>query len=326
MSRRDFLKLFIFILIFLGINKGTGDLFVSWSRSKTKDGITIREFELVQDTVKVVILGDSHSKEGVMASNIDAGYNLSSSAESYIATYYKMKYYLEQGHFHPEIAVLPIDLHSFSSLGESRLYSKDPAFWDKYVSYIDFEWKANTYQALPLLMTEAKFGILGGLDVLASEIEKKSTPTLVAGYFPSEKRFSEYSMDTRIERTDLRVEYQFSDYDYMDGVMVDYFWLLLDLLNTYGVKTVLVFFPITEYYYERVSDYLPVEDHITMVKSLLTEYPSVKIFDYHDLFFGHLEYFSDADHLNVYGAEIFTQKLIEDLTAVGVQPVASMGD
>ena len=325
MKLKNYLRIGLFLSGFLLLNHFLGDWFVAWSRAESKDGITIRDFEAVQGELSFVVLGDSHPKEGFMAAKIPHGYNFSSSAESYIVTYYKLKYYFERGDFHPDVALVPIDLHNFSSVRLDVLLSKDPAYWKQYVNYLQYGWETNQLQTMPETFLQSRFALLGGLDVCLEEIFNPSQLTLVAGFMSSEGKFSENSLDIREERIQRKVDSQFKGYDYMDETLVMYFLRVIDLLEEYDVTPVLVYYPITEGYFEGASLYVPVEDHIANVQDLLEEDPSVVLLDYHDLYFHHLEYFSDPDHLNIWGAEIFTEQVIEDLENINLLTVEEVG-
>lgn len=324
MKGRDFLKIFFFIFIFLLINQIIAGSFVSWSRTDKEYGVTHREFENVQDQVSVAILGDSHPQKAVMASRIDGGYNFSTSAESYIFTYYKLKYYLERGDFHPELAVVPVDLHSFVSFRRERAENIDPAFWGKYVNYWEYGSETGDLISVVPTILKAKFGVLGGLDLVSpAAVYGMESPELVSGFIPSSDNFAAYPAEERFDRAMERTAFHFDGYTYMDHVLVDYFYRLLDLLDMYGITVVLVYYPVTDTYYQAAADYIPVEDHLAAVEHLVAERPPALILDYHDLFFGQLEYFSDSDHLNVDGAEIFTDLLIQNLQEAGLLPVST---
>jgi hypothetical protein len=106
----------------------------------------------------------------------------------------------------------------------------------------------------------------------------------------------------------------------MDSLMVAYFYRLVELLDAYNVRVALVWYPVTEYYYEAMGEYIPVEDHLAAVENILEDQQVGLILDYHDMFIAQPEYFSDSDHLNVNGAEILTDLLVEDLTEAGLWP------
>ena len=322
MKRRNFLRIIIFILIFLGINHVLGDLFVGWSRFGSEYGISHREFQKRQEQVTFIALGDSHPQKAVMVSKIEDAYNLSSSAESYIHTYYIMKYYLEEGDFHPQVALVEIDPHGFLSAKLEGLFRRDPAYWEDYVPYLKVENETLGDKVATYLKGE--FPLFGGFQVFLTEywprVDLAPEPS-VLGFVAKDGDISEYSEGERQRDGAARAGSHFENQDYMDAAVVEYFQRLIDLLNEYEVSVVLVWYPTSNYYYESVGEYISVETHLGRVEDLVEESQVDAVLDYHDLFFDHPEYFTDPDHLNIIGASTMTDRLVEDLTSAGLLPV-----
>lgn len=329
MKRQDFFRVCLFLLIFLLLNRMFSDWFLAWTRESSGYQITVQQFETVQDQVSVVVLGDSHAGWSMMAGEIDGAYNFSSPGESYILTYYKIRYYLERGNFHPQVAIVPIDLHLFSSFRVSKIQSQDPVFWGRYVSYVDYGRETGTSIQMIPIITKAVFGILGGINETVKQLSspgQENSDMLIAGYMPVPEDFSTLSREEQVEQAKGDAEAHFKKDTYLDGVMLDYFYRLLDLLESHDVQVVFVWYPVTDLYYDFVSEYVPVELHISTIEGLLADRQPVLILDYHDFLSGQYEYFYDSTHLNMAGAPIFTQVLIEDLTEAGVLPVTSVGN
>ena len=323
MKPRDFFRIAGFILIFLVINKILVARFVPWSRAPYEYEITRRGFEEVQDEIEVIILGDSHPQKSVMAEKIDNGYNFASSAESYIFTYYKLQHYLENGTFQPSVAVVPIDMHSFSSFRLRRAESQDPAFWTQYVDYLEVGKESGAFWAFFKNRLLAEFGLIGGFDsslALSHPPEPPAASKMTAGYLKAKEDFSAAPLEERLARTEERAAFHFSGYSYMEETLVDYFLRLLDLLESHGVQVVLVWYPVTEGYYEQAARYIPADSHLEAVRELIADRARLPVYDYHDLFWEHPGYFSDSDHLNGMGAEVFTEVLIQDLEGEGYLP------
>ena len=106
--------------------------------------------------------------------------------------------------------------------------------------------------------------------------------------------------------------------DYIDPLLVEYFNRLLDLLETQEVQLVFVWYPSTAEYEHAAAQYFPVANHLSEMYALLAGREDVIVFDYHDVLYDQYELFTDNDHLNTAGAEIFTQLLLVDLKEKGV--------
>lgn len=321
MKPRDFFRFTAFILLFLLVNKILTAWFVPWSRAPYEYETTRRGFESVQQDLSVVILGDSHPQKDFMAEKLHRGYNFASSAESYIFTYYKIRHYLEEGPFQPSLAVVPIDMHSFSSFRLTRALTQDPAFWNRYVDYLEVGRESGLFWPYFSNRILGEFALIGGLDAAAAVLWPTEPPTatvMTAGYLRTEEDFSGSSEDERWARAEERAAFHFSGYTYNEATLVTYFYRLLDLLESHGVEVVLVWYPVSEEYYLESSSYIPAESHLESVKSLLSDHSPALVLDYHDLFFGRPELFSDSDHLNARGAETLTNQFIQDLEGAGL--------
>lgn len=324
MKGREFLKAAVCILGFLLLNQVVSSLFVHWSRGFFDYELNGREFEAVQEQVSVVILGDSHPMAGVVAGDIDGGYNFSSAAESCILTYYKLKYYLEAGKFHPQVALLPVDLHTFLSVRLERIDVHDPAFWIRYMDYFELGRETNTLDEQIKPMLSGRFPLIGGLDVTIDVIWPEETPQnlpMVSGFTAWVDDFSAVPVKERKMQARNLVESYFPEANNYDRYLLDYFYRLLDLLDEYNVQVVFIWYPITEEYYQYAGQYVMTEAHLAKIRELLADRSPALILDYHDLFFGHPEYFADSNHLNGHGAEFFTNLLVEDLTREGLLPI-----
>jgi hypothetical protein len=187
MKARDFIRITLFILGFILLNNFFSDLFVGWSRDNTEYLIAHREFSSIQDQINFVVLGDSHPQKSVAAAKIDGAYTLATSGENYIITYYVMKDYLQRGDFRPEVAVVQIDPHGFLSSHVDELKDHDPAYWNRYVNYLEVGSQTDELgDALPVIF-KARFPLLGAWDSVA----QKYWPTVdlspepqVSGFVP----------------------------------------------------------------------------------------------------------------------------------------------
>lgn len=320
MKPKNYLRIVIFILGFLVLNQFIGRWFVNWSRYDSEYATAHREFVSMEDQVWLVFLGDSHTQKGAKAGDIPGAYNLASSSESYPFTYYIMKYYLEEKDFQPDIAVLEIDPHSFMSTRMNEVQWRDPAFWSIYVNYLEIDRNTEPFADLLPTIFKAKFSLLGSWSVTLEKlwpVEFLEAEPLEFGFVPLEEDMSDQT-PRRFERNGLqRALGHYSEGEYPDETLEYYFLRLIDLLQAHDVDVVLVWYPAIEPYYAAMEQYVSSEAHISVVEDMLGDRQVDLILDYHDLFFGQPEYFADPDHLNVWGAEIFTQTLIEDLAKDG---------
>lgn len=236
-----------------------------------------------------------------------------------------MKYYLKEKDFKPDVAVVEIDPIGFMGGQINALSMRDPAYWDRYVNYLAID--ANTEGVGDLIPTyiQAKISLLGSWDVVLERfwpIEKLAPEPLEFGFVPLKRTLVDLN-EQKFERAGTqRAEAHFSEGNYLDETMVTYFLKLIDLLQAHDVRVILVWYPMTKPYYDGMERYVPGEEHINSVEALLGERQVDLILDYHDAYYGQPEYFADPDHLNLWGAEVLTQSILEELIEAGLTPSA----
>lgn len=326
MKRQDFLRMVVFILGFFLLNSSLSSMFYDWSRQSYDYEISRREFESVTEHVSVAILGDSHALRSVMAEKIEGGYNFAFTAESYFQTFYKVKYYLEKGTFHPDVVVLPIDLHTFTSNRLPLIKKQDPSFWVRYMNYIELGRSTDTLPQQISTLMQAYLPLSGGLETFGEVLWKKPYEDLLplaSGFSGWTTDFSKYRRKKQVERSEVYAKLHLDAAVYISEDVVDYFYRLLDLLEANDIQVVLVWYPITDTYYEAAREYIQPDLHLEAVRALLVDARPALILDYHDIFDGRPHFFKDPDHVNIYGAEVVTDLLVEDLTAAGLLPVFS---
>ncbi|MEJ2758160.1 MAG: hypothetical protein P8046_06710, partial [Anaerolineales bacterium] len=241
--------------------------------------------------------------------------------ESPIHTYYKLRAAFEQAEFQPRVVVLPVDLHTFSSFRAERLDDQDPAFWSQYVDYLEVGREQGDWFPMAVERAKVEFAYLGGLDDVLG-ILFPSEPWEVAdmqrGYAPDYENFANWTAEEQLDQAEERIAKHLEGSQVVDPLMVTYMGRLLDLLEEHDVQVVLVWYPITELYADLADERVSVNGHFAAMQSLFADRSNILWLDYHDLFWGHPEYFSDSDHLNVDGAQIFTERFVQDLRKNGV--------
>ena len=86
--RQFFLKIAIFITVFLVINQGLNYRYTRWVRQWEHFEVSRLGFESLQDSVSIVFVGDSHTANAVVTPYIPGAYNFGFNGESPIESYY----------------------------------------------------------------------------------------------------------------------------------------------------------------------------------------------------------------------------------------------
>lgn len=315
------LRVIIFIAAFLLFSHWVTRAYVDFTRQPFEYEGTRRGFEAVMDETSFLVLGDSHPQNSVYTPGIPGAYNFSSSGESYVLTYSKMRHYLKSENLDLDVVVMPISLHTFAGYRIKRIGKQDPAFWAQFVDFIQLGRETGQMEYFLTSRLKAEFAYLGGLDDIFAVANHESSWTsdrLDQGYISYTEKFSDWEEDSQVEQGIKRAAFHFEEVAYIDPLVVTYFNRLLDLLEEEGVKMVFISYPSTQFYREAAAEYFPVADHISRMEALLEGREDVLILDYHALLPDRNDLFTNADHLNTDGARIFTQILLADLEENGI--------
>lgn len=321
MKKKFFLRLILFVLLFFLINHQVMRSYIRFARQKFVYEHTRRTFEGMMDQVSLLVAGDSHVLDSFDDTNVPDAYNFATKGESPILSYYKLRHYIVDEGFRPQVVVLPVDLNTFSSYRTEGIRTQDPAFWSQYVNYFELGREEGALGDVMLNRIKAEFAYLGGLDEVL-DVMYPSEPWEVAemqlGYLPIYGDYSALNPARQLRLASMRSTRDFDGHQYFDPVVVKYQERLLALLDEYGIEVVFVWYPVTELYSQQAEQFVPVGEHFVTVQSMFGGQADALWLDYHDLFFDHPELFSDATHLNYEGAQAFTEQFLQDLAVNGV--------
>lgn len=318
--RKFALKLLAFAVVFFVINIPVNNAYTRWSRQNFDYEISRKQFEAALDQISLVFIGDSHVGVGVDATMFEGGHNFAINGENAIEEYYKYKYYLDRG-WKPEVAVIQVDLHTFSGFKSDRFY--DPAFWKQYIDYLELGLLKGEPQTYLIERLIGEFAYMGDLEnAIQLFIKPKKPKNIVSGSFlEGIREFSEHNDSKKQEMSATRAARHFEESDYLDSDLLTYFLRLVDLLEAHQVEVVLVSYPVTEWYYEEAEKYFSAEEYYNDIEEGLAENGNqVVILEYLDIFLSRDDLFLDSDHLNAEGAAQFTARFKDDLEALGVYP------
>lgn len=272
-------------------------------------------YEYKGDT-KILFVGDSQVQRGLNPLMINNSFNFASADEDYIENYYKLKATLDIKDFKPEIVILPVGLHSFSS--RRAIHFNNEWYWKRYVDFDELSTFSDDVSPTERKL-KAIFPVIGnGLDFLSILVEGKSK--LVKGHKMTYGDFS--TLEDKSEEASRRVVLYLKDYEKPNGVLLIYFQKILDLAKEKKIKVVLIKFPLTEEYYRIADEYLSGKqtdyqtDYYRTIKNITAKYDNVYTLDYQRIFFNNASLFHNSDHLNSVGAEIFSQLINKDLEKI----------
>ncbi|NWG01872.1 MAG: hypothetical protein HXY44_03315 [Syntrophaceae bacterium] len=310
-----FIAFCIFVVILLLVEVADRALF----RPKSIFGRTVREFEKEKSEVQILFVGQSDMKRAVIPDIMSfKAYNFAELGESFIETYFKLKYYIDDMP-RLKVIVLPLTLASFSSFRTNRIGTKYYSYG--YISYRDL-WELYQIKG-PLVIGQKLMSLSPLLDREGLTTFWKNVRRLIKGQ-PIERAILQegyhlLTMKGIVNENSARrrIQLHFQGQDIFDKDLFLYFEKILTLCQKRGIKVVTLTTPVTDDYIKHAEKFI--------TKSALYE----KVFmnqKFHPYIFKHLDYldfhakdhtlFVDADHLSHEGAMLFSKQVAPELSRV----------
>jgi hypothetical protein len=248
-------------------------------------------------------------------------YNFAESGENFVATYFKLKYYIDKTP-HLKIVVLPLNLTCFSTTRLEWVRGKQFPQYFTY-GYIPYEDYGELYKLMgfkvvlkkmqslfPLLDSRQMKMFWQNVGKLARNkpIEKSE---IEDGYFKvvGGKVSEEYAVEA--------VQHRFRKKHKFDEGSLTYFEKILVLCHSRGVKVVTLLLPVTDYYIKHGEKYVTRASLYERVVANPRFSPYIyRHLDYIDLYAKDYAFFWNGDHLNFEGATIFSKRVASELSKI----------
>lgn len=253
----------------------------------------------------LAFFGDSHPDGDVEVSFIDNAYLFAQGGESYVETYYKLKKILDVDKVKIKNLVLQLDLHTFSIKPKSKdKLFQQLYFYSKFVDLRDIAKMKD--EPLFSLFLQRNIMFLGkGKEFLTNALI--SSGAIEA--FGSPKELTKNAKIAYFDQFGTNPTIEFSD------VVFNHFLDVLRLANEKGINVIFVKYPVSrQYELETEKNGLDKKGYYDKVFAKVDEVlDDYNVFDAYGMFFDNAEYWFDAEHLNVAGAEALSRKLNEGL-------------
>ncbi len=316
-------KFLIFLIPLFLINLLIGVYYDQVMKRYSSERVVNRQFEAAGN-IEVLICGDSHSQTAVIPALFPvAAFNFSSSGESYLQTYCKIRAILDEDSGIRTI-ILPFDLHSFSSFRTERII--DSLYWRRYIHPLDLAERVGVWFATTNLFEAWLFPSfynrtfdlsLFTLDILLGKRRSKQT-RLQLGYLSCSSSYMIHTKSQRLSDALRRSNEHFRDNNLVDPILVACFIDILNIAETENVNVVLVSYPVTREYRYCVQQNFGGIHIDSLATSLLNEEYCIHYFDYTGILNDHPSCFMDIDHLNIKGAQLLSSRLISDMRNSGI--------
>ena len=312
MIRSSLFKFLTFSLIILAVNLYLDNLYKSIVTDSSIEGRKDVQFDNYKDTLKYLLLGDSHIQNAIDPRILKNSFNYSSANENYIQTYYKLKSVVEDKNKIPEYIVLPIDVSSFSGFRSDRF--KYDAYWTRYMDYFELKKVKDDWSYITKWLSGKFFSYAGNYETIFRYwiVSRNSLGELHFGFKARYEKLA--NREDKSEFSERRAKLYIDKENYFDKDLSLYFQKILDYCENKSIKVILIRLPVDEHYYEFVATMMPIENYYEKIDEIISKYKIIQYnIDYHNLFFGKLEFLRNPDHVNYKGAPIVSQMLMKKL-------------
>lgn len=309
-TKKFIIKSLFFCLTFLLVLSVLNAYYVRSMLSKTIVQRTEDQFQNYKNETKIIFFGDSHVKNGVDPRLIPESFNYALAGENYAQTFYKLKKVLSDEEVKVEKIVLPIDVHSFSSWRSDRFLHE--WYWRDFIDYSEVA-RRNPEIGLIEKIVISRFPVIdSGGEFVNNLLNEPDISDLFLGATLLTGDYSEN--DKQAEGVKSTLKTQLIGYELIDDFLWQYFVDTIELAQENDAEVFLVRYPLSDSYLKGLAD-KGIEKHVVYnkVRSMIKDKRNIKILDYHELFVGQDELFSNSDHLNAQGATGLSEKIAEDL-------------
>jgi hypothetical protein len=285
---------------------------------------TVKGFEEQKDQIQILFLGQSDIKHAIIPKAMPyKSYNFAEMAETFIGTYFKLKYYIDKT---PQLKIIVLPLH-FSSFSTARSKGLKDEHLIKYFSYgyITYQDLKELYKIMGFKVVRLKLASLspwldrGRMKVFFENARKwirnkpLRTSEIYDGYFFTTSSFvNEEHAEQTIQRHFGRNQRNDFDKD-----LLSYFEKILILCHKRGIKVVTLTIPMTDIYIKLAEKYITQEALCEKVFTNPRFSPYIyRHLDYLDLYAKDHALFFNLDHLNYKGATVFSERMASDVSRI----------
>jgi hypothetical protein len=254
-----------------------------------------------------IILGDSHCAYAVDSSLLPGRYYMAGKDGMSIREMYLITVALKKQHPSFTNLVLLADDHVFAPY---RLKYNQMEHVVDYGSYSDFRNLFGVNWTYPGYLMRRISPLFNPKDqlVLQKMLEADLARLLGRYHPPAEEDYGKLTQDQRVTQAAYRVEYQMG-HESTDPILADYYLRLCAFCHAEGIILIGVRYPVAdEYQALQASRSAP-----AAVDPYFRAARFTSLLDYSDLYSGHPDRFTNADHINPAAAHNFTPRLVSDL-------------
>lgn len=313
MKGKSIKRFILFAALLVMVNIALDQSFKAFSVHNILNRRMDEQFAAYNDTLKFLSLGNSHNCINTYI--LEKSFNYGSPSENYIQSYYKLKHILEKSDKKPEYVILQADISTYGpKIADRYEYN---SYWIDYIDYPELarikgdrtiltKWLEGNFFSYAGNYKDVQLSILYRIKIRKLELHNGYRPHRDYRNFAEETNKRKLAWD--------KANLFLSKETYFDPSIKAYFEKILQLCEAHQVKVIMVRYPMTKEFHEEEMKIVPADKLFSEINAIASRYPAFEgIFDYHDLFFDHPEYFFDPDHLNIKGSDLFTKKFAADM-------------
>lgn len=265
----------------------------------------------LNDNQKIIFFGDSHPALDINPVFINNSFNYAVPSETYEQTFYKIRKVLIDNNS-VELFVLPLDPHSFSN------YRGDPykETWHWQYFMTPDELKSATSSSGIKLFISQKFPFIGRGDEIIKLFFSKERTEIILGW---QKNENDFSLEKNKNLVSInRLDLQLANFpEHINQQLLIKFIDSVELLSKHNKSIVIIKYPLTQEYLSAInSKEINITEFYVNITKLLSKYDHVYVLDYQKKYKNNHSLFSDPDHFNHLGAEVFSKELSSDLNSL----------
>lgn len=267
--------------------------------------------------VNTLVLGDSHTQCAINDSLYKNTVNFSISSEHYLLTYNVLKLIIKNN---PDLKnlILGCSFHSFSAFNDRYLFGEknkkdifSEIYYSRYFPILDDESKFLLLKTNPDgVIKSFRMIIFNMLESFTENYTTYHDYPFIGRFYPGKNRVLKDSLINASIAWHFYADSSRKVLEDFSGLQITYLKKIIQLCMDNHIKLILLNTPVHEKYDKQVP-----EKFITEYYSMMRKFEkndNVLFFDYHDYKFTD-DYFGDGNHLNLPGASIFTNIVMQRL-------------
>ncbi len=261
------------------------------------------------DTFPLLVGGHSRLQKGIDLGTFKNAIKVGTPGESYIESYYKLKYILKIEKKYPKTLLLPFEMGTFKPNDFRRSF-----YWKDYMDFVEvghhkdaifFYWKEYIMACIIPFRQHFSNKLISIFkqDCLSNDAPKKADH--------SKQSFASYThlQGQKMIQNDIDL---LSTIGMMDKTSLIYVQKILSLCKEYKIKLYFIKCPLTSEYQAALDSLARLQNYNEQaLVNLIDSFENANIIDLQKEFVAKDQYFSDHHHLNKIGSKIFSDLLLK---------------